>query len=42
LPRTNEISEDVDETKYALYFEQVANGIPVRQSLLAMVTGRFS
>ncbi len=41
LPRTNEISEDVDESKYAAYFEQSANGIPIRQSLLAMVTGRF-
>jgi len=41
LPRINEISEDIDESKYALYFEQSANGIPIRQSLLALVTGRF-
>jgi len=39
LPRVNEISTDVDDTPYAHYFEQAANGIPVRQALLALVLG---
>jgi len=37
LPRVNEITTDVDETKYALYFEQAANGIPVREALLSLL-----
>lgn len=37
LPRVNEISPDVDSTSYALYFEQAANGIPVREALLAIL-----
>lgn len=39
LPRINEIAIDVDSTPYAHYFEQAANGIPVRQALLALVSG---
>lgn len=39
LPRVNEISIDVDETPYAYYFQQAANGIPVRQAVLALVLG---
>ncbi len=39
LPRVDELSEDVDTTKYALYFEQAANGIPVRMALLCLVMG---
>ena len=39
LPRVNEISTDVDKTKYAYYFEQAGNGIPIRQALLCLVTG---
>lgn len=39
LPRVNEISKDVDETPYAYYFEQAANGIPIRQAVLALVLG---
>ena len=41
LPRVDEISTDVDETKHAVYFEQAANGIPVRQALLCLVLGRL-
>lgn len=41
LPRINEISTDVDETKHALYFEQAACGVPVRQALIALVLGRL-
>lgn len=39
LPRVNEISTNLDNTKYARYFEQAANGVPVRQALLSLVTG---
>jgi len=41
LPRVDEISTDVDETRHAVYFEQAANGIPVRQALLCLVLGRL-
>lgn len=41
LPRIDEISTDVDGTGHALYFEQAANSIPVRQALLCLVLGRL-
>lgn len=34
LPRTNEISEDIDDDPRALYFEQAGNGLYVRMALL--------
>jgi len=34
LPRVDEIAPGVDETRYATYFEQAHNGIPVRMALL--------
>ena len=37
LPRVDEISTDLDETKHAKYFEQAANGVPTRQAMLAKV-----
>jgi len=37
LPRTNEIAVEIDSTPYAYYFEQAANGIPVRQALLSLI-----
>lgn len=37
LPRVNEISEDVDDTKHARYFQQAANGVPTRMALLALL-----
>ncbi len=40
LPRVDELSSDVDDTPYAVYFEQARNGVPVRQALLAMVLGK--
>lgn len=40
LPRVGEISPELDNTKFALYFQQAANGIPVRQAILAAVLGR--
>ncbi len=41
LPRVNEIAADVDKTPHAAYFEQAANGIPIRQALLLLVTGKI-
>lgn len=40
LPRVDELSPDVDDTKYAVYFQQARNGVPIRQALLAMVLGK--
>jgi len=37
LPRINEITTAVDETGAALYFEQAANGVPIREALLSML-----
>ncbi|MBS3126361.1 aspartate carbamoyltransferase [Candidatus Woesearchaeota archaeon] len=39
LPRVDEISPELDDTKHAVYFEQAGNGIPVRKALLALVLG---
>ena len=39
LPRVDEIDYDLDDTPYAIYFEQLANGIPIRQALLCKVLG---
>lgn len=39
LPRVNEIHPDVDNTPYAYYFQEAANGIPVRQAVLCLVLG---
>ena len=40
LPRVSEISAELDNTSHAAYFQQAANGIPVRQALLALVLGK--
>jgi len=37
LPRAGEIDPRVDELPYARYFEQAANGIPVRMAMLREV-----
>ncbi|MCX6706693.1 MAG: aspartate carbamoyltransferase [Candidatus Woesearchaeota archaeon] len=39
LPRVNEITLSVDSTPHAYYFQQSANGIPVRQAVLSLVLG---
>lgn len=39
LPRVGEIDASVDETPAAKYFEQAANGVPVRMALLAEILG---
>lgn len=37
LPRVDEISPSVDETKHAVYFRQSFYGVPVRMALLKMI-----
>ncbi len=39
LPRVGEILPEVDSTPHAKYFEQAANGVPVRMALLALTLG---
>jgi len=39
LPRIDEVAAEVDETSFALYFQQVWNGIVVRMALLALILG---
>jgi aspartate carbamoyltransferase catalytic subunit len=39
LPRVNEISTDVDSTKYAHYFQQTKNGVYIRQAILTLLLG---
>jgi len=39
LPRVNEISEDIDYTPQAHYFQQALNGVFVRQALITSILG---
>ena len=39
MPRVTEINPEIDATKYARYFQQAKNGIPVRMALLCLVSG---
>lgn len=39
LPRVTEIDPEVDDTKYAYYFEQAKNGVTVRKTLLSLALG---
>ena len=39
LPRVDEIAPEVDGTPHAKYFEQAANGVPVRMALLNGIMG---
>ena len=41
LPRVNEITPAVDQTKHAYYFEQAENGLYTRQALLGLVLGKL-
>lgn len=41
LPRVDELDRELDDTSHAVYFEQAANGIPVRRALLALVLGKI-
>ncbi len=40
LPRVNEISYDVDNTKHAYYFKQAENGMYVRMAIIAYLLGK--
>lgn len=39
LPRVNEITQDVDDTPHAYYFEQAQNGLYAREAILCDVLG---
>ena len=39
LPRVNEIAQDVDDTPYAYYFQQAANGLFAREAIICDVLG---
>ena len=39
LPRVNEISQDVDNSDHAYYFEQAENGVYTRMAIIAMLLG---
>lgn len=40
LPRVDEIASEVDEDHRSRYFQQASYGVPVRQALVALVTGK--
>ena len=40
LPRVDEIEESIDETPFAAYFQQAANGVPVRMAVLTHLLGK--
>ena len=40
LPRVYEVDPELDNTKYAKYFEQAYNGVPVRMAILASILGK--
>lgn len=42
LPRLQEIPTDIDNTPYAHYFQQVKNGLYVRQALLAILLNKVA
>lgn len=39
LPRVNEISPDVDNSKHAYYFDQAGNGVYTRMAIITMLLG---
>ena len=41
LPRINELPINIDQTKFAYYFQQAENGLYIRQALLALVLGKI-
>ena len=41
LPRVDEIESCLADTEHAIYFEQAANGVYVRQALLALLLGKI-
>jgi len=41
LPRVDEIEHSIDNTPFAYYFQQSANGVTVRMALLALLLGKI-
>ena len=41
LPRVDEISYEVDTTKYAAYFKEASYGVPLRMALLMLIMGVY-
>ena len=39
LPRVDEISTDIDDTKFAYYFQQARNGVYMRQAIITILLG---
>jgi aspartate carbamoyltransferase catalytic subunit len=39
LPRVDEIDPEVDRSPHARYFQQAANGLPVRMAMLDLILG---
>jgi aspartate carbamoyltransferase catalytic subunit len=39
LPRMDELTPDVDETRHQRYWVEAANGVVLRMALLALVLG---
>jgi aspartate carbamoyltransferase catalytic subunit len=39
LPRVDELAFDLDGSRYARYFEEAHNGVPVRMALLGLILG---
>jgi len=39
LPRVDELSTELDNTRYAKYFDQSSNGVPVRAALISLILG---
>ena len=39
LPRVDDLAFDLDGTKYARYFQEAHNGVPVRMALIALILG---
>lgn len=37
LPRVDELDKAIDDTPYAYYFEQAANGVYIRQAILSLI-----
>lgn len=41
LPRMEEIETSIDDTQYAYYFQQMANGVAVRMALLSLILDKI-
>ena len=39
LPRMDELDSDLDETRYAAYWDESMLGVPLRMALLSVILG---